>query len=83
MDSFRARTGGFVFQLHNLIPTLSSVENVEVPMQGQRFSPSQRRKRALELLTLVGLRDREHHLPGQLLGGQRQKVASHACQAKP
>ena len=75
VDSFRAKTAGFVFQLHNLIPTLSSVENVEVPMQGQRFSKLQRRKRALELLTLVGLRDREHHLPGQLSGGQRQKVA--------
>jgi len=75
VDSFRARTVGFVFQLHNLIPTLSSVENVEVPMQGQGSSASQRRKRADELLTLVGLQDREHHLPSQLSGGQRQKVA--------
>jgi len=75
VDSFRARTVGFVFQLHNLIPTLSSVENVEVPMQGQGLSAAQRRKRAEELLALVGMRDREHHLPGQLSGGQRQKVA--------
>ena len=75
VDSFRARTVGFVFQLHNLIPTLSSVENVEVPMQGQGRAASQRRKRAEELLTLVGLGDRMNHVPGQLSGGQRQKVA--------
>jgi ABC-type lipoprotein export system ATPase subunit len=75
VDSFRARTVGFIFQLHNLIPTLSSLENVEVPMQGQGLSPAQRRKRAEELLGLVGLRDRQHHLPAQLSGGQRQKVA--------
>jgi ABC-type lipoprotein export system ATPase subunit len=75
VDTFRARTVGFVFQLHNLIPTLSSVENVEVPMQGQGLSPAQRRQRAEELLTLVGLGDRLHHVPGQLSGGQRQKVA--------
>ena len=75
VDTFRAKTVGFIFQLHNLIPTLSSVENVEVPMQGQGSSPTQRRKRAEELLTLVGLGDRLHHVPGQLSGGQRQKVA--------
>ena len=75
VDSFRAKTVGFVFQLHNLIPTLSAIENVEVPMQGQESSPSRRRKRAEELLTLVGLGDRFHHLPSQLSGGQRQKVA--------
>jgi ABC-type lipoprotein export system ATPase subunit len=75
VDSFRARTVGFVFQLHNLIPTLSSAENVEVPMQGQGRAPAQRRQRAEELLALVGMRDRAHHLPGQLSGGQRQKVA--------
>jgi ABC-type lipoprotein export system ATPase subunit len=75
VDSFRAKTVGFVFQLHNLIPTLSSLENVEVPMQGQGSSPAQRRNRAQELLTLVGLGDRMNHVPGQLSGGQRQKVA--------
>ncbi len=75
VDSFRARTVGFVFQLHNLIPTLSAVENVEVPMQGQGLAAPERRKRALDLLALVGLGEREHHLPGQLSGGQRQKVA--------
>jgi ABC-type lipoprotein export system ATPase subunit len=75
VDSFRAKTVGFVFQLHNLIPTLSSVENVQVPMQGQGLGAAQQRKRAQELLALVGLSDRINHVPGQLSGGQRQKVA--------
>ena len=73
-DKFRAKTVGFVFQLHNLIPTLTARENVEVPMMGysgKRF----RRKRSQELLELVGLSDRMRHLPNQLSGGQRQRVA--------
>jgi ABC-type lipoprotein export system ATPase subunit len=75
LDGFRARTVGFVFQLHNLIPTLTAAENVEVPMHGQGLDPRSQRKRAEELLGLVGLGDRQHHLPAQLSGGQRQKVA--------
>ncbi len=75
LDDFRAQTVGFVFQLHNLLPTLSALENVEVPMQGQGLSTKARRARAEELLTLVGLSDRLHHLPNALSGGQRQKVA--------
>ena len=66
---------GFIFQLHNLIPTLTALENVEVPMQGQGLSDRARRARAAELLGLVGLGERVNHLPGQLSGGQRQKVA--------
>ena len=73
-DKFRAKTVGFMFQLHNLLPTLSALENVEVPMMGY-LSPSARRKRAAELLGLVGLADRANHLPNQLSGGQRQRVA--------
>ena len=75
LDGFRSRTVGFIFQLHNLIPTLTALENVEVPMQGQGVSDRARRARAAELLELVGLGDRVNHLPGQLSGGQRQKVA--------
>jgi ABC-type lipoprotein export system ATPase subunit len=73
-DKFRARTVGFVFQLHNLLPTLNALENVEVPMMGY-LSASARRKRARELLSLVGLEERMKHLPSQLSGGQRQRVA--------
>jgi ABC-type lipoprotein export system ATPase subunit len=75
LDGFRSRTVGFIFQLHNLIPTLTALENVEVPMQGQGLNDRARRKRAAELLGLVGLGERVNHLPGQLSGGQRQKVA--------
>ena len=75
LDSFRARTVGFVFQMHNLIPTLTALENVIVPMQGQGGSEHAHRQRAAELLAMVGLADRGHHLPAQLSGGQRQKVA--------
>jgi putative ABC transport system ATP-binding protein len=73
-DKFRGHTVGFVFQLHNLLPTLNSLENVEVPMMGQ-MGTSARHKRAKELLSLVGLGDRMKHLPSQLSGGQRQRVA--------
>lgn len=73
-DKFRAQTVGFVFQLHNLIPTLSARENVEVPMMGQ-VNLIARRKRSKELLEIVGLGDRMRHLPNQLSGGQRQRVA--------
>ena len=73
-DTFRSQTVGFMFQLHNLIPTLTARENVEVPMMGTARSGS-RRKRAEELLTLVEMGDRMKHLPSQLSGGQRQRVA--------
>ncbi|HSQ16668.1 MAG TPA: ABC transporter ATP-binding protein [Anaerolineales bacterium] len=73
-DAFRATRVGFVFQLHNLIPTLTAQENVEVPMMGIQGA-QQRRIRSAELLSLVGLQDRRGHLPGQLSGGQRQRVA--------
>jgi putative ABC transport system ATP-binding protein len=75
LDTFRARTVGFIFQLHNLIPTLTALENVEVPMMGQPIGRGTRKRRAKELLELVGLADRMNHLPNQLSGGQRQRVA--------
>ncbi|MFQ5886640.1 MAG: ABC transporter ATP-binding protein [Anaerolineae bacterium] len=74
LDAFRAQEVGFVFQLHNLIPTLTALENVEIPMHGQ-VRAGQRRKRTQELLNLVGLIDRASHLPSQLSGGERQRVA--------
>ena len=75
LDTFRAWTVGFVFQLHNLIPTLTARENVEVPMMGQPVGRRERRRRAEELLERVGLRDRMNHLPNQMSGGERQRVA--------
>jgi ABC-type lipoprotein export system ATPase subunit len=75
VDEFRASTVGFVFQLHNLLPTLTAQENVEVPMQGRPIGARERRDRARYLLSIVGLSDRSHHLPNQLSGGQRQRVA--------
>jgi putative ABC transport system ATP-binding protein len=74
LDTFRGKTVGFIFQLHNLLPTLTSVENVEIPML-QYSSPKERRVRAAELLEMVGMSQRSNHLPGQLSGGQRQRVA--------
>ena len=75
LDRFRSKTVGFVFQLHNLIPTLTALENVEVPLQEENMSNAARRKRAEELLNLVSLGDRMHFMPSQLSGGQRQRVA--------
>ena len=74
VDEFRARTVGFIFQLHNLLPTLTAAENIEVPMQG-RAGARERRDRAMHLLTLVGLASRARNLPNQLSGGQRQRIA--------
>jgi ABC-type lipoprotein export system ATPase subunit len=75
VDDFRAHTVGFIFQLHNLLPTLTALENIEVPMQGRVASGKERRDRAMHLLTLVGLAPRARHLPNQLSGGQRQRIA--------
>lgn len=75
LDRFRSQVVGFVFQLHNLIPTMTSVENVEIPLYEERLRASVRRKRAEELLNSVGLGDHLHSLPSQLSGGERQRVA--------
>jgi ABC-type lipoprotein export system ATPase subunit len=75
LDHFRSQTIGFIFQMHNLIPTLTARENVEVPMYESRLSGGKRRARAQELLRLVGLDERMNFLPGQLSGGERQRVA--------
>lgn len=66
---------GFVFQEFNLIPTLTALENVELPMRYARIPPGQRRQRALEALAKVGLSHRVHHRPSQLSGGEQQRVA--------
>jgi putative ABC transport system ATP-binding protein len=75
LDSFRATTVGFVFQSFYLLPTLSALENVQIPMFETSLGLRQREKKAAELLALVGMSDRRGHLPAKLSVGERQRVA--------
>jgi putative ABC transport system ATP-binding protein len=72
--AFRAEKMGFVFQTYNLLPVLSAVENVELPLIVSGVSPREARERAIEALETVDLRHLGHHKPSQLSGGQRQRV---------
>ncbi|MEE1157584.1 MAG: ABC transporter ATP-binding protein [Methanobrevibacter sp.] len=75
LNEFRAQKIGFVFQLHNLIPNLSVVENVKIPMFTSKLSNDEMETRALNLLDIVGLRDKASQKPSKLSGGERQRVA--------
>ncbi|WP_413862354.1 ABC transporter ATP-binding protein [Methanobrevibacter sp. UBA417] len=75
LNEFRAEQIGFIFQLHNLIPNLSVVENVEIPMYTQKISSKDQRTKALSLLEDVGIKNKAKMKPNQLSGGERQRVA--------
>ncbi len=73
--TYRASVVGFVFQFHNLIPTLTASENVQLPMLGRGQARKERAARAVDLLTEVGLSERRSAYPPTLSGGERQRVA--------
>ncbi|MEM0241424.1 MAG: ABC transporter ATP-binding protein [Candidatus Nezhaarchaeales archaeon] len=75
LAEYRLKMVGFVFQFYNLIPTLTALENVELPMALAGVPKSERRKRAFELLEMVGLEARASHKPDELSGGEQQRVA--------
>jgi len=74
LSELRAKKMGFVFQTYNLLPVLSAIENVELPLLVSGYSAKEARIKALEKLNEVELEDWQSHLPGELSGGQRQRV---------
>ncbi len=75
LSEFRSREIGFIFQLHNLIPNLSVLENVEIPLFEGELSGKKMRERALKLLEYMNLPDKVNRKPTELSGGERQRVA--------
>lgn len=75
LTAWRARHIGFIFQLYHLIPVLTALQNVELPLTLTHLSRRDRREHALTALNVVGLSDRADHYPRQLSGGQEQRVA--------
>jgi putative ABC transport system ATP-binding protein len=75
LAQWRSRNIGYIFQLYNLIPVLTALQNVELPLLLHRMSGRERAERAANALGIVGLEDRVKHFPRQLSGGQEQRVA--------
>jgi putative ABC transport system ATP-binding protein len=83
-SDYRARRMGFVFQSYNLLPVLSAVENVEMPLLITGVPPRDARQRSLQILGELGLGDRVDHIPAELSGGQQQRVSlARALVARP
>lgn len=74
LAKFRQRFTGFVFQSYNLIPSLTAVENVALPLMFKGIGKDEREKQAMEMLRLVGLENRAAHKPSEMSGGQQQRV---------
>jgi len=74
LDELRLRNIGFVFQTFNLLPTLTALENVSLPLELAGVDRKESSTRALDLLSMVGLRDRSEHIPAKLSVGERQRV---------
>jgi putative ABC transport system ATP-binding protein len=84
MAELRNQKIGFIFQQFNLLPRLTALENVELPMIYSGISKSERRQRALDMLESLGMKERAHHRPSELSGGQQQRVAiSRALATRP
>ena len=75
LAAFRNSNIGFVFQFHQLLPEFNALENISIPALIANKSKKESDKRAEELLDLLGLRDRKHHKPSELSGGEQQRVA--------
>ncbi len=75
MSRWRSSGIGFVFQFHFLLPDFSALENLLIPVRGRGKVKAEDKHRALEFLEITGLADRAHHLPGELSGGEQQRVA--------
>nr|WP_317856400.1 ABC transporter ATP-binding protein [Chakrabartyella piscis] len=75
LASFRQQYVGFVFQSYNLLPTLTALENVTLPLIFKNVPIEERKQRAMKMLKAVGLEDRAHHKPQEMSGGQQQRVS--------
>ena len=80
---FRRKHIGFVFQFFNLVPTLTAIENIELPLRLVNTPREAMKRRVSELLDLVGMTERGHHRPDELSGGEQQRIAIAAAQLPP
>lgn len=75
LDRLRNEKLGFVYQFHHLLPELTALENAAMPLLIRRIADAEAKRKAAELLTAVGLKERLNHLPGEMSGGERQRTA--------